>query len=175
MSKSTSFKKNMIQNEEKNPKSIQILTGLINMIYFGFAIAMLVIGLLYLTIYKYQYSFTRFNLTMMSGICITFGVLIIVSAILNIVLIQLNRKKQLLIVLAVSSLLIFCLFLIIFALAIWGLALQSDDDSLSKEIRANILYSIKNYDNNSPQQEETAQMNWLQTTFHCCGIDSASG
>lgn len=164
-----------INDEQKYPKSIQILTSIINMIYFGLGIAMLAVGILYLSIYKYDYSFTSFNPTVMGGIFVSFGVIIMTLAILSIVLIQLNRNKTLFIVLAASSVSILVLFIILISLGIWGLSVQGSSDSLSNEARKNILHGIKNYDYNSPKQYENMEINWLQTTFKCCGVDSSSG
>jgi hypothetical protein len=178
MNKPSILKKSRsINDEQKYPRSVQILTSIINMVYFGLGIAMLAVGILYLSVYKYDYSFTSFNPTLMSGIFISFGIIIMALAILNIVLIQLNQNKIFLIVIGISSLSILVLFIVVISLSIWGLSIQGTDvqGSLSNEARLNILHAIKNFDYNSPNQYENKAINYLQSTFKCCGIDQSIG
>ena len=98
-------------------------------------------------------------------------------AILSIVLIQLNQNKIFLIVIGISSLSILVLFIVVISLSIWGLSIQGTDaqGTLSNEARLNILHAIKNFDYNSPDQYENKAINYLQSTFKCCGIDQSMG
>ena len=166
------FKKNDLVAKENKSNSTQILTCITNMIYFGLGIGMLVIGFLYLSVYKYEFSFTKFHPTLMSGIFISFGLLIITMAILNIIFIQLNQRIMFFLI-AIFSVVILILFIIILSLGIWGLDISTNSNSLTSEARSKMLQTIKFYDYNDAKAYETLAMNWLQTEFKCCGVDTS--
>ena len=166
-------KNNPNRNIEIKSKPNQILTCIVNMIYFGLGIAMLAIGILYLTVYKYEYSFTSFHPTLMSGIFITFGFLIVIMAILSIIFMLLSRKPFLFLI-VIFSFVILAFFIVLLALGIWGLAVDGDSNALAAEARSKMLQTIKYYDYNDANTYETRAINWLQIEFKCCGVDSSS-
>ena len=97
-------------NNQNIIKETQILTCIINLVYVLFGISMIVVGIMYESVYEYQYSFSIFNPTLVSSILIAFGVLIILLAVENIVFFFLKRKL-LLFLAAISSILILILFI----------------------------------------------------------------
>ena len=69
-------------------KIVQILTTTINAFYFGLGVALFVIGVLYLTSYFYQYTFSAFNPTVVAAIFVPFGIVIAILALANIIVLQ---------------------------------------------------------------------------------------
>jgi hypothetical protein len=51
-----------------------MLLSLISMFVFAFGLTLFVIGLLYLTVYRYEYSFTIFSIDMMAGRFLSFSI-----------------------------------------------------------------------------------------------------
>jgi len=174
-------------------KMIQILTTAINTFYFGLGVAMFVIGVLYLTSYFYEYTFSAFNTTVVAGIFVPFGIVIAILALFNIILLQIimcrlrqtvyydeknnrstdpNRKLTfyLAIAIAISSIFILILFIVLLAIGIWGLSVHSNNSSLTNEVRNNFLDAEINYDLSGRNNNHNKAIDWVQKTFECCGI-----
>jgi len=56
-----------ISDDIKSFSYTPMLLSLISMFVFAFGLTLFVIGLLYLTVYRYEYSFTVFSIDMMGG------------------------------------------------------------------------------------------------------------
>jgi len=150
--------------------------------------AMFVIGILYLTVDFYQYTFSEFNPTVVAAILIPFGVVIAILALVNILLLQIllcrenskyadddykNRNSNSKSSFYMGILISFCsgfiliLFIILLAIGIWGLALYSNG-SLNSEVRHNFINAIRNYVING-SNDQTKKIDWVQSKFECCG------
>ncbi len=185
----------MMRNERSHfsLKMIQIITTAINTFYFGLGVAMFVIGVLYLTSYFYEYTFSAFNTTVVAGIFVPFGIVIAILALFNIILLQIimcrlrqtvyydeknnrstdpNRKLTfyLAIAIAISSIFILILFIVLLAIGIWGLSVYSNNSSLTNEVRNNFLDAEINYDLSGGNNNHNKAIDWVQKTFECCGI-----
>jgi uncharacterized membrane protein len=179
-------------------KIIQILTTAVNTFYFGLGVAMFVIGVLYLTSYFYEYTFSAFNPTIVAGIFVPFGIVIAILALFNIILLQIilcrlrqsvyydeknnrstdpNRKVTfyLGIAIAISSIFILILFIVLLAIGIWGLSVYSNNSSLTNEVRNNFLDAEMNYDMSGGNNNHNKAIDWVQKTFECCGISIFHG
>lgn len=152
---------------------------------------MFVIGVLYLTSDFYQYTFSAFNPTVVSGILVPFGVVISILALSNIVCLQIllcrdgnkynndydDVKSSSKFTFFMGILITFCsgfiliLFIILLAIGIWGLVIYSNNSSLTNEVNNNLINSIRNYIING-DNDQTKGMDWVQDQFDCCGIDS---
>ena len=55
---------------------IKLITFFTNILYFGIGVALFVVGVLYLTAYFYEYSFSAFNPPLVAAICVPFGITI---------------------------------------------------------------------------------------------------
>lgn len=159
------------ESETRSLKQSKLLVYIINMIFFAFSIIMLVVGILYLSGFRYDYSFTRFSTTLVAALFISFGVIILLCSVLNAVSIHMNKKMF---IVMVSSCVILILFLTLLAIGIWGLAVSADENTLSEEIKLGLVDAIKRYDERNPYRYETKQVDWLQQRFNCCGINSYS-
>lgn len=158
-------------NEEARPASSvsKLILYFINMIFFGVAILLFVVGIAYLTAYRYDYSFTSFSVNFIAGFFIAFSILLVAFATLNVIAIQTNKN----IVLIMSSAFILILVISLFGIAIWGLV-ASTDDNLGEEIRKNMDLTLQGYRDNERDRFETLKFDWIQTRFNCCGINSYS-
>ena len=83
--------------DAKSFKKSKLIIYLVNMIYFGIAILLFVVGITYLTGYKYDYSFTIFSTTFISGIFVAFSIILVGLAVLNVISVQSGRQLILII------------------------------------------------------------------------------
>ena len=63
-------------NDEESWILIKLITFFTNILYFGIGVALFVIGVLYLTAYFYEYSFSAFNPPLVAAIFVPFGLTI---------------------------------------------------------------------------------------------------
>ncbi len=159
-------------NNEKFFIRTRILTTILNVILFGLSIPILILGILYLTVNQYLYSFTEFNVNLACGFLLGIGALVFILTIMNIVLANLNLRNQTIFsTVLISIAFITVLFLILLIIGCWGLNVSDHKYKLEKEVRRNLVASISKYDEFAVNKYETVIINWLQTKFECCGID----
>jgi hypothetical protein len=159
------------RNEEsRRLKKSKLCFNITNMFFFGICIVLFVVGILYVTGFNYEYSFTRFSTTLMAGFFIAFSLVILALSIINVLFIQ--KEKHLL--LLISSSIILLLFITLFGLGIWGASVANDEQSLKFEMQNDMIYTIRRFEERDVLRYETMKLNWLQTTFSCCGIQSSS-
>ena len=137
--------------------------------FFGIDILLFVIGILYLSVYYYAFSFAAFSTTVIASIFIAFSVVLAGLVFLN--AFAMHNNMQLLLV--ICSLLSVLLLIALFAVGLWG-CVDSSDERLERELRANILTAIKAYNVISSSGSEYANraVDWLQSRFDCCGLDA---
>jgi hypothetical protein len=156
-------------SDARSFKKSKLIIYLVNMIYFGIAILLFVVGITYLTGYRYDYSFTTFSTTFISGIFVAFSIILVGLAVLNVVSVQSGRQ----LILIISSFIMLLFFIALFIIAIWGLV-ASTRDNLDDEVRENMYTTARKYDERDSYRFETLKMDWLQSRFNCCGIVSYS-
>lgn len=178
----------MIRKERVNlsQQSLQLITVIINTFFFGFGVAMFVIGVLYLTSYFYEYTFSKFNPTVVAAIFVPFGTVIAFLALISIicVLIVFCRTKQtsylddsarksnklsfiMGIVVAFCSVFILILFIVLLAIGIWGLVVYSNGQSLRNEVSNNFYNAGQNYMVNG-DNDATKGIDWVQNKVYFC-------
>lgn len=167
--------KKLSENSQKNHQEMnssgrqsRILIYIINMIYFALSILVFTVGIVYLTGFMYDYSLTIYSTTLIAGIFVAVGTLVAALAILNVVIMNVNKQV---IVLAISVALL-VLFLILLGFGIWGVVANYDNDSLAEEVRKDLEQTLRGYQETEYYKYETKKINWVQGRFNCCGIHS---
>lgn len=169
-------KKNPINNRKNNDggggggrgvnfKNTRIVNMLFSTVLFGLGLLFLIVGIIFVTVYYYPYSLTNFSTILCAGLFIAFGSVVIIIALLNIVLVRLE-KNQLVILTTFVALVLFIILLIV---GIWGL-IATLSNNMSYEVRQNMQDTISNYDQSNMYHFSTQKINWIQQTFNCCGI-----
>lgn len=171
---------------------IFVFSGILLAICFVF----LIVGIVFLTGKFYAFSFTAFSTTLVAGLFIAFGVVIIAMVVLNIYLVMAGRdnlvgfttiiKLILLTVLfAIGKLFFFKIFQILWNIllllfkqnktnlltGIWGLSV-STGQTFVQTVRQGMADTLQLYQFDNPDIYQTRKFDWLQRTFNCCGIDS---
>ena len=167
--------KTMRDDKKEDCPFINIVTFYINIIYLVICASMFVVGVLWLTTYFYQYTFSAFNPTLISAFFVSFGVTIAFLAFIN--LFRLKLKKYIkcgfpLCTIATSSFFILVLFSVLFAIGIWGLNSYTNDKLLKKEVKSNIQYSVRHANLMGHLNKQNKEIDWLQKSYSCCGINS---
>jgi amino acid transporter len=152
-----------IYEEIKGFNYTPMLLSLINMFVFAFGLTLFVVGLLYLTVYRYEYSFTVFSIDMMGGIFVACGAILAFYSLISVFLIKPFAQPQLAILYAFV---VFILCLLLFLLGIIGLSMNNGE--FGNQIKNNIESTGYIYSLNDPFRHATLKMNWLQTRFKCC-------
>jgi hypothetical protein len=161
---------NRVKNDRDEQNSFQntrLFNYVISSLLFAIGLLFLIVGVLYVTVYYYPYSFTPFSTNLCAGLFITFGSICIIIAVVNIISIRADRSQ----LVPLTTLIAFVLFVILLIIGIWGL-IASLNTGLSYTVRENMQETIRNYDQSSPSNFATAKINWVQQTFNCCGIAS---
>jgi hypothetical protein len=162
----TTFKTSEI--DEKINRKTRYAIWAVNALIFSISLTLIVIGVLYLTVYLYPFSFTSFSISLVAGLFIAIGVCVLFLCGFNLILTQKNRNKLVL----VNTALIVILYGVILAIGIWGLYLSSYRYMVKESIMKNILQTLNGYDEKQVHKYETMKINWLQSTFRCCGLYS---
>lgn len=148
-----------------NFQNTRIVNMLFSTVLFGLGLLFLIVGIIFVTVYYYPYSFTNFSTILCAGLFIAFGSVVMIIAVINIILVRLERN-QLVILTTFVALVLFIILLII---GIWGL-IATTSNSMSYEVRQNMQDTISNYDQSNMYHFSTQKINWVQQTFNCCGI-----
>lgn len=156
-------------NDSKEQRQYRLINNTLNMICFGMSIILVIIGILYLTSFKFEYSFNQFSPTLIAGLFVGLGLFVLILTICNIFLIQLDRP----IFLLVSFLLIALVFLALVNVGIWGLVV-SEETSLYEETKKSMNEQFKLYDERKKENYYTMKIDWIQQNFNCCGIQAYS-
>ena len=157
-------------NQGKLFYKTSIILNLINMFVLGIGLTLFVIGLLYLTVYRYEYSFTVFSVDMLAGLFMASGGIMILYSIVAVFMIKPYEQPHLVVV---YSLVVFVMFLLLFLLGVIGLSMNGNGE-FGDQIKNNIQATAQRYDVSNMYRHESRKMDWLQQKFKCCGINSAS-
>lgn len=98
-------------------------------VLFGISVLLFIVGLLYLTVFFYRWSFIEFSTTICAALFISFGGTLIIMIILNGIMVRADRFQFVLLTPLVS----FAFFGTLLGIGIWGLAV-SHDPRLSDEV-----------------------------------------
>ena len=143
--------------------SAPILLSLINMFTFAFGLTLFVIGILYLTVYRYEYSFTIFSIDMMGGIFIASGAVLIFYALMSVFLIKPYAQPQLVVLYAIV---VFIMCLLLFLLGVIGLSMNGNGE-FSDQIKNNIDTTGFMYSLNDPFRHESKVFLYFKSdVFH---------
>ena len=154
-------------SENKLSTGFKILLYLGDAIILGFSFVLFIIGVLYLSAYGYGtgYTFTSYSPTLLAGFYIAIGVVVFFLAVANIISLLIEKS----IFFLFSSLLFIICFLILIILGIYGLAVVNNGQ-LQSDIFNGMKTSLSCYQEANTNKEDTARINWLQSTYRCCGI-----
>lgn len=137
-------------------------------VLFGLSVLLFIVGLLYLTVFFYRWSFIEFSTTICAALFISFGGTLIIMIILNGIMVRADRFQFVLLTPLVS----FAFFGTLLGIGIWGLAV-SHDPRLSDEVRRRILETMRFYVESVPSNEATRKIDWMQSGWRCCGAESS--
>lgn len=147
-----------------------ILIKICNSLTFGLGLTLFIVGVLYLTLYRYEYSFTVYSIDLLAGIFISVGAITGAMGICGIFFIRpLGRPVTSIL----FSAFIFIFFLLLFILGVIGLSMNNNGEFLNQN-RLNMIATAKKFDESNQYGHLTKKMNWLHRRFLCCGVDSYS-
>lgn len=149
-------------------KTTSILINITNAVLFGIGLTLFIIGILYLTVYRYEYSFTIFSIDLLAGIFLSVGCILCLLGLGGMFLLKPLGRPVHSILYAVC---IFIFFLLVFILGVIGLSMNNNGEFLS-ENRASMLLIARKYDESNIHGHNTKKINWLHRRFSCCGVDS---
>jgi len=102
-------------NKRYRSKLVQLLTTALNLFIFGLSVALFIVGILYLSVFYYKYSFSSFNPTTVAAIYVSFGFCIGFFSLANVICVNIETKRKSLF-LALSSFAIIIFFVILLAI-----------------------------------------------------------
>lgn len=140
-----------------------------NFILLAISIVLFVVGILYLTAFKYEYDYTQYSISFIGGFYLTVGIIGFFFIAFNLFALCTNRSV---IIIATSVILIF-LFFVIFVIGVVALGVNQEE-SLRAEIQGNLADLITNYNETDKRKLETRKMDWIQQKYSCCGITESS-
>lgn len=156
------------QEDYQTPRAPNIINGASNTFSFGFGLVQFILGIVYLSVYRYRYSLTTFSIDLMAGFMLTSGIIILALTTVRIFLKKPNEQLILVLTLAGFLILFFVLYLILGSV---GLGMNNNGQ-FKRESRNNILMTARMYDENQKGKIATLKMDWLHNRYNCCGIDS---
>lgn len=145
-----------------------MINSMSNMFSFGFGLVQFILGIVYLSVYRYAYSLTTYSIDLIAGFMLTTGIIIITLCTVRIFLKKPNQQLALALTLAAFLLTFFILYLILGAV---GLSMNNNDQ-FKREARNNIVVTARVYDEMQKNKIATKKMDWLHGRFNCCGIDN---
>lgn len=140
----------------ETPRAPNFVNSVSNMFSFGFGLVQFLLGIVYLSVYRYAYSLTTFSIDLIAGFMLASGIIIIVLTTVRIFLKKPKEQLALIISLAVFLILFFILYLILGSI---GLSM-SDNEQFDREARNNILMTARLFDENQKDKIATLKMNW---------------
>lgn len=123
---------NELQNEiaEINKKKSRQLIYFYSTFLFGLCVLLLIVGILYLSVFFYRYSFIEFSTTICAALFVSFGGTLLILVVLNGWMVR-NERHQFVMLTPIVSFLFFSTLL---GIGIWGLA-ESYDSRLFDEVK----------------------------------------
>lgn len=152
---------------EPNVVLLKWLLYVFNLIVFLVGNALIVVGALFLTLFKHEFHFAQFSVQFASIVFIIVGVVLVVLAVVGLMLTKV--ESQLLKLAHIIGLVL--TFLILAVLGIWGFYVLSND-SLKSSTKEELQKSLDGFNDTDTSNTETIEFNWLQHKFECCGLDS---
>lgn len=107
-------------NSDSAPLITRVLLFVFTGFLFGIALLYLIVGIIYLSIYYYPYSFTQFSTTLVAGLFIAWSGLLLFIVAANVFLFF-TKRPQVVVFTAIAALV---LFLVLVGIGIWGLAVS---------------------------------------------------
>ena len=154
--------------ERFHTKTFEAVLNAVSVVNASSSLVLFLIGFFYLTIKANTFEFNCFSITMMAAVFLTFGLL---SILINIYAIVVARSENFGILLTCVMILYF-FFFIILSLCLCGFITINSNEKFNQKIQANMLNSLKKYEEKSEWASNVQKINWLQTKFQCCGINS---
>lgn len=154
---------------DEPPKKPAVLYNLLNTLTFGLGLSLFIVGIIYLSIYRYSYSLTALSIDLIAGFFLSIGVVLICLTTIRIIYIK-NMDIQINIV-WIISLALLAFFILLLVLGSVGLSMK-DNDQLLNEARSNLEHTARQYDEASSFKHETKKINYIQMRFNCCGVNS---
>lgn len=140
----------------ETPRAPNLMNSISNTFSFGFGLLQFILGITYLSVYRYAYSLTTFSIDLMAGFMLTSGLIIITLATVRIFLTKPKQQLAMILVLAGFLLMFFILYLILGAI---GLSMNNNDQ-FEREARNNILMTARLYDETNKDKIATNKINW---------------
>ena len=144
------------QEDYQTPRAPNIINGASNTFSFGFGLVQFILGIVYLSVYRYRYSLTTFSIDLMAGFMLTSGIIILALTTVRIFLKKPNEQLILVLTLAGFLILFFVLYLILGSV---GLGMNNNGQ-FKRESRNNILMTARMYDENQKGKIATLKMDW---------------
>ncbi len=142
--------------EYETPRAPNLANSLSNTFSFGFGLLQFILGIVYLSTYRYAYSLTTFSIDLVAGFMLTTGIIVITLCTLRIFMKKPSIQLGFILCLATFLVLFFVLYLILGSI---GLSM-SDNEQFDREARNNLLMTARMYDENNKDKVATLKMNW---------------
>jgi hypothetical protein len=154
--------------EWKNLRRTELILNFVNMVSFGSGMILLTFGILYLTVYKFEYSMTDLGPTLFSAFCVSFGAIQMIVAILCHFTLKSYVTPHWHLVYALYNLFMFMFFFIISLIAL----IRLSNGEFMNESRQDMFRFMSAFDEINTNSRSTRRVNWLHQRFHCCGVDA---
>lgn len=122
----------------------------------------------YLTTYKHDYSFTSYSTNMMAGFFVAIGIVTLGLSLFALFVLKPFGSPLVAMLLAGWVIVV---FFWLFISGVVGLGMSATGQ-FNTAIRNNIQQTAQQYDEKAITKQQTRMINWLQSRFECCGLDS---
>ena len=140
----------------ETPRAPNLMNSVSNTFSFGFGLLQFILGIAYLSVYRYSYSLTTFSIDLMAGFMLTSGLIILTLATVRMFLKKPKQQLAMILILAGFLLMFFILYLILGAI---GLSMNNNEQ-FDREARNNILQTARLYDEHNEDKIATNKINW---------------
>ena len=140
----------------ETPKIPNMLNSLSNMFAFGFGLLFFIIGIVYLSMYRYSYSLTTYSVDLIAGFMLAAGVILLLLTTARIFFKKTSTQLCSIVCLSVFLIIFFVLFLILGSI---GLSMI-DNEQFDYEARNNIIYTARLYDQTNKYRMATNKIDW---------------
>ncbi len=154
--------------ERINSKTFSAVLNVVSFVNVISSLVLCTIGFFFLTIKANKYEFNSFSITMIAAVFLIFGLASILINIFSLI----TAKREKFGILLACSLVLYFFFFAILSLCLWGLIIINSNEKFNQKIQANMIFSLKNYEEKNELQSDVIKFNWLQTKFKCCGVTS---